>query len=103
MDFPRSSRVFLLFLSLLFLMLFTSTLIVQATPENGSGNQRLYVLPQATAGEMATPTPVPLGFTEQELAAGRPIGIILGAIFLVLIIFLGALLSYKLGYGKRQS
>ncbi|MBA4419542.1 MAG: hypothetical protein C0391_00125 [Anaerolinea sp.] len=103
MEFPRSSRVIQLFLSLLFLILFASVQSAQATPENESGSQRQYVLPQATAGEIGTPTPVPLGFTEQELAAGRPIGIIIGAIVLVLIIFLGALLSYKLGYGKRQS
>lgn len=102
MDLTRSSRLFLLFLSLLFIILLTSTQIVQATPENGSGSQSEYVLPQATTGGIATSTPVPLGFTEQELAAGRPIGIIIGAIILVLIIFVGALLSFKLIYGKRQ-
>jgi hypothetical protein len=45
------------------------------------------------ATETATPTPAPMEFTEQELAEGRPTGIIIGAGALVLVIFLGTLIT----------
>lgn len=48
-----------------------------------------------------TPTPVPMEFTEQELAEGRPVGIIIGAAALVLLVFLGTLITLTRKYNKK--
>ena len=53
-------------------------------PQGGNDNVQFQV---GTA--TVTPTPVPMEFTEQELAEGRPIGIIIGAAALVLLILSG--------------
>jgi hypothetical protein len=45
------------------------------------------------ATETATMTPAPMEFTEQELAEGRPTGIIIGAGALVLLIFMGSIIT----------
>lgn len=51
------------------------------------------IVQQQTAEVTLTPTPFPSEFTEQELAEGQPIGIIVGAVILVLVIILGALFT----------
>ncbi len=53
------------------------------------------------ATETATPTPAPMEFTEQELAEGRPTGIIVGAGALVLVIFLGTLITLSRRRNKK--
>ena len=51
------------------------------------------IVQQQTAEVTLTPTPFPSEFTEQELAEGQPIGIIVGAVILVLVIILGTLFT----------
>jgi hypothetical protein len=53
------------------------------------------------ATETATPTPAPMEFTEQELAEGRPTGIIIGAGALVLLIILGTLITLSRRSNKK--
>lgn len=55
---------------------------------------------QATT-ETTTPTPAPMEFTEQELAEGRPTGIIIGAGALVLLIILGTLITLSRRGSKK--
>ena len=57
-----------------------------------SANDHSMVQQQTATGAL-TPTPFPSEFTEQELEEGQPIGIIVGAVILVLVIILGTLLT----------
>jgi hypothetical protein len=68
-------------------------------PIQSSDNDRSMVQ-QQTAEVILTPTPFPSEFTEQELAEGQPIGIIVGAAILVLVIILGAV--FTLGRMKNR-
>ncbi len=43
--------------------------------------------------QTATPTPSSIEFTQEEIEEGRPVGIIIGAAILVIVIFLGSLLT----------
>ena len=56
---------------------------------------------QQTAEVILTPTPFPSEFTAQELAEGQPIGIIVGAVILVIVIILGTL--FTLGRIRKRS
>jgi hypothetical protein len=56
---------------------------------------------QQTAEVTLTPTPFPSEFTPQELAEGQPIGIIVGAVILVIVIILGTL--FTLGRIRKRS
>jgi hypothetical protein len=58
------------------------------------------IVQQQTAEVILTPTPFPSEFTEQELAEGQPIGIIIGAAILVLMIILGTV--FTLGRIKNR-
>jgi len=58
------------------------------------------IVQQQTEEVTLTPTPFPSEFTEQELAEGQPIGIIVGAVILVLVIILGTL--FTLGRIKNR-
>ncbi len=58
------------------------------------------IMQQQTAEVILTPTPFPSEFTEQELAEGQPIGIIVGALILVLVIILGTV--FTLGRIKNR-
>jgi hypothetical protein len=59
------------------------------------------IVQQQTAIITLTSTPVPSEFTAQELAEGQPIGIIVGAVILVLVIILGTL--FTLGRIRKRS
>jgi cobalamin biosynthesis Mg chelatase CobN len=48
-----------------------------------------------------TPTPSSIEFTQEEIEEGRPVGIIIGAVILVIIIFLGSLLTLYRANRKR--
>ncbi len=48
-----------------------------------------------------TPTPSSIEFTPEEIEEGRPVGIIIGAVILVIIIFLGSLLTLYRANRKR--
>jgi uncharacterized integral membrane protein len=62
------------------------------------------------AQEQPTPTPTPtptldpdgMNYTEQELEAGRPLGIIIGAGALVGILLGSVILGYSLGAGAHE-
>jgi hypothetical protein len=56
-------------------------------------NQDHSIDQQQTVEATPTPTPVPSEFTDQELAEGQPIGIIVGAVILVIVIILGTLFT----------
>jgi hypothetical protein len=61
-------------------------------PIQVSSNEQSIVHQQTAVGNL-TPTPFPSEFTPQELAEGQPIGIIVGAVILVLVIILGTLMT----------
>lgn len=95
----RQSKRYIVFLPMV-LFLLAWSLISKALPvqadmglavQNPQGSNSSVQFQVGTA--TVTPTPVPMEFTEQELAEGRPIGIIIGAAALVLLIFLGTLLT----------
>jgi hypothetical protein len=56
--------------------------------------------------DQPTPTPTTIpdldGYTEQELEAGRPIGIIIGASALIAILFGSVILGYSLSAGAKN-
>jgi hypothetical protein len=68
---------------------------IQAPDEDHS------IVQQQTAEVTLTPTPFPSEFTPQELAEGQPIGIIIGAAILVVVIILGTL--FTLGRIRKRS
>lgn len=74
-----------------------STGYPDSTPEPVKQYQQDTVLPE-------TPTPIPLDFSEQELEEEQPFGIIIGAGFLVVIIFAGTLITLsRVRPGSKQS
>lgn len=67
---------------------------IQTITDRSEKNVPLY-----SQGAAATPTPTPTAvaqeFTEQELAEGQPIGIIIGAAAIVVVIFLGTFILLR--------
>jgi hypothetical protein len=58
-----------------------------------SPNKDRSIVQQQTEVVNLTPTPFPSEFTPQELAEGQPIGIIVGAVILVLLVILGTVFT----------
>lgn|GEM_PF-5554814 len=78
--------------------------VAQASPILTTPQMIIHLQEQPTQ----TPTPVPTlipdldEYTEQELEAGRPMGIIIGASALVAILFGSVILGYSLGAGSKN-
>lgn len=106
MDFTRKIRpYFLLIIPLVVFAILLQLSLIRAQASVGERQDRgEAVLLQATGTVEITPTPPPpYGYTEQELEAGRPIGIIIGAVILVLITFAGTAIFYTLGSGRSTT